>query len=254
MKLLFIGDIFGRPGRDLVKAGIRGLVAHHRIDLVIANGENSAGGFGITREIGEELFARGIDVMTSGNHVWDKKEALDYIPLEPRLLRPANYPGRHARRRALVARTRHGDEVGVVNVMGRVFMPTSTTRSPSAAREVAAAADAHADRLRRLPRRGHLREDRHGLVSRRPGHRGGRHPHPRADRRRALLPGGTAYITDVGMTGPHDGVIGVERERGARHVPDRAADALRDRHRQPAAARCRDRAPTRDRTAPASSA
>ncbi len=90
MNILFIGDVFGRPGRDLVRKGVRALVDRYGIDFVIANGENAAGGFGITREIGESLFAAGVDVMTSGNHVWDKKEALDYIAAEPRLLRPAN--------------------------------------------------------------------------------------------------------------------------------------------------------------------
>ena len=90
--ILFIGDIVGRPGRDIVRKGLRPLVNHYAIDLVVANVENAAGGFGITREIGDSLASCGVDVMTSGNHVWDKKEALDYIGTEPRLLRPANYP------------------------------------------------------------------------------------------------------------------------------------------------------------------
>ena len=92
MRILFIGDIVGRPGRDLIRQGLPALVEHHHIDFVIANGENAAAGFGITREIGEQLFDFGIDVLTSGNHIWDKREALDYIGIEPRLLRPANYP------------------------------------------------------------------------------------------------------------------------------------------------------------------
>src|SRR5260370_7579932 len=92
IRLLFIGDIVGRPGRDLVRQGLRGLVDHHRIDLVIANVENAAAGFGVTREIGDQLLDWGVDVMTSGNHVWDKKEALDYIATEPRLIRPATNP------------------------------------------------------------------------------------------------------------------------------------------------------------------
>ena len=92
MRILFIGDIVGRPGRELVRQGLQALVDYHRIDLVIANAENSAAGFGITREIGDQLLDWGVDVMTSGNHIWDKKEALDYIATEPRLLRPANYP------------------------------------------------------------------------------------------------------------------------------------------------------------------
>ncbi len=92
MKLLFIGDIVGRPGRDLVRTGLAGIVAHYDVDFVIANGENAAAGFGITRDIGDQLFSYGVQVMTSGNHIWDKKEVLDYIPREPRLLRPANFP------------------------------------------------------------------------------------------------------------------------------------------------------------------
>src|SRR5580765_4941046 len=122
MRLLFIGDIVGRPGRQLVKVGLAALVSRHEIDLVIANAENAAAGFGITREIGEELLDLGVDVMTSGNHIWDKKEALDYIGIEPRLLRPANYPAGATGNGSYLARTRDGRSVGVVNVMGRVFM------------------------------------------------------------------------------------------------------------------------------------
>src|SRR5437867_8258668 len=122
IRLLFIGDIVGRPGRDLVRQGLRGLVDFHRIDLVIANAENAAAGFGITREIGDQLLDWGIDVMTSGNHIWDKKEALDYIGTEPRLLRPANYPAGAPGNGSYLARTRDGRPVGVVSVMGRVFM------------------------------------------------------------------------------------------------------------------------------------
>src|SRR5439155_8125963 len=92
MRILFIGDIVGRPGRDLVRRGLSAIVEHHAVDFVIANAENAAAGFGITREIGDQLLESGVDVLTSGNHIWDKKEALDYIGVEPRLLRPANYP------------------------------------------------------------------------------------------------------------------------------------------------------------------
>jgi len=122
IRILFIGDIVGRPGRELVRTGLHGLVDHHRIDLVIANAENSAAGFGITREIGDQLLDWGVDVMTSGNHIWDKKEALDYIGAEPRLLRPANYPAGAPGNGTYLARTRDGRTVGVVNAMGRVFM------------------------------------------------------------------------------------------------------------------------------------
>ena len=122
MNILFIGDIVGRPGRDLVRRGLTGLVAHYAIDLVVANAENAAAGFGITREIGDTLLDLGVDVMTSGNHIWDKKEVLGYIETEPRLLRPANYPAGVPGRGAYVARTRDGQPVGVINMMGRVFM------------------------------------------------------------------------------------------------------------------------------------
>ena len=122
MNILFIGDIVGRPGRELVRQGLSAMVEHHQIDLVVANVENAAAGFGITREIGEQLLDRGIDVMTSGNHIWDKREALDYIGIEPRLLRPANYPSGAPGSGRYLARSRDDVSVGVINVMGRVFM------------------------------------------------------------------------------------------------------------------------------------
>jgi metallophosphoesterase (TIGR00282 family) len=122
MRILFIGDIVGRPGRQLIKTGLQALVSRHDVDFVIANGENAAAGFGITREIGDELLDLGVDVLTSGNHIWDKKEALDFIGTEPRLLRPANYPAGAPGNGSYVARARNGQSVGVINVMGRVFM------------------------------------------------------------------------------------------------------------------------------------
>src|SRR5437773_9812829 len=120
MRLLFIGDIVGRPGRQLVKTGLAGLVSRHEVDLVIANAENSAAGFGITREIGDELLDLGIDVMTSGNHICDKREALDYIGADPRLLRPANYPAGAPGNGSYVARPPPGQSDGRLNVMHRV--------------------------------------------------------------------------------------------------------------------------------------
>src|SRR5205809_4998671 len=123
MRILFIGDIVGRPGRELVRTGLRGLVEHYRADRVIANAENAAAGFGITREIGDQLLEWGVDVMTSGNHIWDKKEALDYIGTESRLLRPANYPAGAPGNGSYLARRKDGQTVAVINVMGRVFMP-----------------------------------------------------------------------------------------------------------------------------------
>ena len=112
MRILFIGDIVGKPGRDLIRVGLSALIDYHAIDFVIANVENAAGGFGITREIGDQLLDAGVDVMTSGNHIWDKREALDYIGVEPRLLRPANYPAGVPGNGSYVARSRTGVSVG----------------------------------------------------------------------------------------------------------------------------------------------
>jgi len=212
LTILFIGDIFGRPGRDLIRDGVPALVDHHGVDLVIANAENAAGGFGITREIGDELLERGIDVMTSGNHVWDKKEAIDYIGAETRLLRPANYPAGVPGRGSFVARTEDGRAVAVLNLMGRVFMPQVDSPFAVVDRELEALAgraaivvvDFHAEATSEKLAMGWYLDGRATAVL-------GTHTHVQtADEQ--LLPQGTAYITDVGMTGPHDGVIGVDRE------------------------------------------
>jgi len=210
MKLLFIGDIVGRSGRDLVRVGVGALVAHHGINLVIANGENSAGGNGITREIGDSLIAQGVDVITSGNHVWDKKEVFEYIGVEPRLIRPLNYPDAPGRG-SYVARTADGRSVGVLNLMGRVHMANLDDPFRAADREVTALAertriifvDFHAEATSEKIAMGWFLDGRVTAIV-------GTHTHVQtADER--VLPGGTAYITDVGMTGPHDGVIGVEK-------------------------------------------
>src|SRR4029077_19032414 len=124
MNLLFIGDIAARPGRDLIKRHVRALAASCAADLVIANGENAAGGAGITRENAHEILGAGVDVITTGNHVWDKRETLEFIDNEPRLIRPANYPAGTPGKGSYVAKTRDGDLVGVINVMGRVFLST----------------------------------------------------------------------------------------------------------------------------------
>jgi 2',3'-cyclic-nucleotide 2'-phosphodiesterase len=210
MRILFIGDIVGRPGRELVRDGLRGLVEYHSIDFVVANAENSAAGFGITREIGDQLLDYGVDVMTSGNHIWDKKEALDYIGTEPRLLRPANYPAGAPGNGSYVARTRDGVSVGVINAMGRVFMLNIDDPFVVIRREIEAMrertriifVDFHAEATSEKIAMGwHL----DGLVTAIVG----THTHVQtADER--ILPKGTAYLTDVGMTGPHDSIIGVE--------------------------------------------
>jgi metallophosphoesterase (TIGR00282 family) len=211
VRLLFIGDIVGRPGRTLVQRGLAALVAHHGIDLVIANAENAAAGFGITREIGDQLLDWGVDVMTSGNHIWDKKEALDYIGAEPRLLRPANYSAAAPGNGSYLARTKDGRSVGVINVMGRVFMPPVDDPFAVVLKEIEAMrqrarvifVDFHGEATSEKIAMGWHLDGRVTAIV-------GTHTHVQtADER--ILPKGTAYLTDVGMTGPHDSVIGVER-------------------------------------------
>jgi metallophosphoesterase (TIGR00282 family) len=212
VKILFIGDIVGRPGRDLVRRGLTSIVDHHHIDFVVANVENAAAGFGLTREIGETLLGQGIEVMTSGNHIWDKKEVLDYIELEPRLLRPANYPSGVPGQGSIVARTSIGERVAVLNLMGRVFMTpvdnpfTFATPVVTRLRERAriVVVDFHAEATSEKVAMGwHLDGHVTAVI--------GTHTHVQtADEQ--VLPGGTAYITDVGMTGPHDSIIGMEKE------------------------------------------
>jgi metallophosphoesterase (TIGR00282 family) len=212
MNILFIGDIVGRPGRDLVHRGLRGLVEYYGIDLVIANAENSANGFGITRDIGHTLLEWGVDVMTSGNHIWDKKEVLEYIVTEPRLLRPANYPAGVPGRGSYVAQTGDGRAVGVINLMGRVFMVPIDDPFAVALREIEAIrhktriifVDMHAEATSEKIAMGwHLDGKVTAVV--------GTHTHVQtADDR--ILPNGTAYLTDAGMTGPHDSIIGMEKE------------------------------------------
>jgi len=212
MKLLFIGDIVGRPGRDLVRRHLKALAATHGADLVIANGENAAGGAGITRDNTNELLAAGVDVITSGNHVWDKRETLEFIGAEPRLIRPANYPAGTPGLGSYVARSRTGVPVGVVNVMGRVFLHAIDDPFRVAEREIERVrndgaqvifVDIHAETTSEKMALGWYLDGKVAAVV-------GTHTHVQtADDR--ILPGGTAYLTDVGMTGPHDGVIGMDR-------------------------------------------
>lgn len=210
--LLFIGDIVGRPGRDLLRHGLAAIAAHHNIDLVIANVENAAAGHGITPDIAKDLFEYGVQVMTGGNHTWDKKEIIPFMAKEPRMIRPANYPegapgiGRH------VARADNGVLVGVVNIMGRVFMTAlddpfkvvlTQIDEVRAAGAQLVFVDFHAEATSEKVAMGWHLDGRATAVV-------GTHTHVQtADDR--VLPKGTAYITDVGMTGPHDSVIGVDR-------------------------------------------
>ena len=209
MDILFIGDIVGKPGREILKRALGVLVEQRHIDVVVANVENAAGGMGITRDVAEGIRDLGVDVMTSGNHVWDKKEALSYIELEPRLLRPANFPDAPGHGH-VVAQTAAGVPFGVVNVMGRVFMNPLDNPFQVVHREIDAVkrdatvvlVDFHAEATsEKLAMGWHL----DGLVTAVVG----THTHVQtADER--VLPEGTAYITDVGMTGPHDSIIGVQ--------------------------------------------
>lgn len=212
MKILFIGDIFGKPGRDIAHRAIPALVAAHGIDLVIANVENSAAGFGVTGDIAETILKYGVDVMTSGNHVWDKKEVLEYIPRQPRLLRPANYPAGVPGRGTWIGRTRTGEPVAVINVMGRVFMAPLDDPFAVVLKEIEAArgkarvivVDFHAEATSEKVAMGWHLDGRVTAIF-------GTHTHVQtADER--VLPKGTAYLTDVGMTGPHDSIIGVTVE------------------------------------------
>ena len=212
MNILFIGDIFAKPGREIVRRGLSALVEHKQIDFVIANVENSAAGFGVTGDIADTILGYGVDVMTSGNHIWDKKEVLDYLPRQPKLLRPANYPAGVPGRGAYLGRTRTGEPVGVVNVMGRVFMTPLEDPFAVAVREIEALrakarvviVDFHAEATSEKVAMGWHLDGRATAVL-------GTHTHVQtADDR--VLPKGTAYVTDVGMTGPHDSIIGVVTE------------------------------------------
>jgi len=212
MKLLFIGDIVGRPGRDLLRKHLKALAAAHAVDLVIVNGENAAGGAGITRDNAVEIFGAGADVITTGNHVWDKREALEFIAHEPRLIRPANYPEGTPGLGSYVAVSRSGVRVGVVNVMGRVFLPSIDDPFRAALREIARVkadgaqvvlVDMHAETTSEKVALSWYLDGQVAAVI-------GTHTHVQtADER--ILPGGTACLTDVGMTGPHDGVIGMDK-------------------------------------------
>lgn len=212
MKVLFIGDIFGEPGRRAVARAVPRLVAQRQIDIVIGNGENAAAGFGITPDLAEELFDLGLAVITTGNHAWDKKEILDYFPREPRLLRPANYPVGVPGNGSYVVETPGGEKLAVLQLMGRAYMPTLDCPFQVAKREVAklkretaaVLVDMHAEATSEKMAMGHyLDGDVVAVV--------GTHTHVQtADEQ--ILPKGTAYLTDIGMTGPLHGVIGVKKE------------------------------------------
>ncbi len=212
MKVLFIGDIMGEPGRRIISRVMPKMVADHQIDLVIGNGENAAGGFGITADLAAELFEMGIAVLTLGNHAWDKKEIVEHIQHEPRLLRPANYPDGVPGRGSVVTETAGGARVAVLQLMGRVFMPTLDCPFQAAEREIAelkkhtsaVIVDMHAEATSEKMAMGHFLDGRVTAVV-------GTHTHVQtADEQ--ILANGTAYITDIGMTGPLHSVIGIKKE------------------------------------------
>lgn len=217
MHILFIGDIFGRPGRTIVKERLSGLVKDNAIDLIIANGENAAAGFGITPSLTEELFDLGIDVITTGNHIWDKREIIEYFESADgnahsparRLLRPANYPPGMPGW-GLYQGIKKDVPYAVLNLQGRVFMASNDDPFRTADHLLknleakVVLVDIHAEATSEKISMGWYLDGRVTVVV-------GTHTHvPTADER--VLPGGTAYITDVGMTGPYDSVIGVKKE------------------------------------------
>ena len=211
MRILFIGDIVGSPGRDIVRERLADLVVQKKIDLVIANGENSAAGFGITPRLAEELLKMGIEVLTGGNHSWDKRDILDYMPHEPRLLRPANFPNGSPGSGVYVGTASSGVKYAVINLQGRVFL-TAIDDPFRKADELLAAlpadvafvlVDMHAETTSEKIAMGWYLDGRVSAVV-------GTHTHV-ATADEHVLPEGTAFITDVGMTGPHSGVIGMDR-------------------------------------------
>jgi metallophosphoesterase (TIGR00282 family) len=211
VKILLIGDIVGKVGRNLVKSLLPSVISRFKIDLTIANCENAAGGFGITEKIAGELFSYGINVMTSGNHIWDKKEAVSFLAKEDLILRPANFPPGVPGKGSIVYPV-NGMKVGVINVSGRVFMNLMDCPFRSVDREIEwiksetniCIIDFHGEATSEKIAFGYYLDGRVSAVI-------GTHTHVQtADEK--ILPKGTAYITDVGMTGPIHSVIGVDIE------------------------------------------
>ena len=201
----------GSPGREIVRERLADLVAQKRIDLVIANGENSASGFGITPKIVEELLKCGVEVISGGNHSWDRREIMEFMPYEPRLLRPANFPEGSPGKGIYVGTAKNGVKYAVINLQGRVFLPAIDDPFRKADELLAGLfadvafvlVDMHAETTSEKIAIGWYLDGRATAVV-------GTHTHvATADER--VLPNGTAYITDVGMTGPHAGVIGMDR-------------------------------------------
>lgn len=225
MKILFVGDIVGQPGRRAVREIVPALVEDLRIDMVIANCENAAAGFGVTREIVEELYRCRIDVLTSGNHIWDKREVLDFIDDYESLLRPANYPQGAPGFGSVVMPCLSGVHVGVINLVGRVFMRALDCPFLTVDKEIEKLrrkariifVDMHAEATSEKQAMGRFLDGRVTAVI-------GTHTHVQtADEQ--ILPQGTGYMTDAGMTGPFDSIIGTKKEavleRFLKHMPNR---------------------------------
>jgi metallophosphoesterase (TIGR00282 family) len=212
MRVLFIGDIVGSPGRQIVQDRLADVVAQRQIDLVLANGENAASGFGITPRLTDELLGMGIEVLTGGNHSWDRKEILEYMPHQPRLLRPANFPNGVPGKGVYVGTSKNGVRYAVVNLQGRVFLTPIEDPFRTADAELAKLppdiafvfVDMHAEATSEKLAMGYYLDGRVTAIV-------GTHTHV-ATADEHVLAGGTAFITDVGMTGPHDGVIGMDRD------------------------------------------
>jgi 2',3'-cyclic-nucleotide 2'-phosphodiesterase len=218
LRILFIGDVVGRTGRTAVNDYLPGMIRDWSLDLVIVNGENSAGGFGITEAIYQELLDAGADAITLGNHAWNQKEALVFIERAPRLIRPLNFPRHNPGRGTALIDTKNGKRALVINAMGRVFMEPGNDPFAAIDRELEAcplheAADAivldfHGEATSEKQGMGFFCDGRVSLVV-------GTHTHvPTADHQ--ILPGGTAYMSDAGMTGDYDSVIGMQKEEPLR--------------------------------------
>ena len=225
IRLLFIGDIVGRSGRAALLEQVPLLRARWGLDFVIVNGENAAGGFGLTEAIFEEFLAVGVDAVTLGNHAFDQRELIVFIERQPRLIRPVNFPPGAPGRGAAVVESAKGARLLIVNVMGRIFMAPLDDPFAAVKRELgacplgekcdASVIDIHAEATSEKWALAHFADGKASLVV-------GTHTHaPSADHR--ILPGGTGFITDVGMTGDYDSVIGMEKEEPLRrfisHIP-----------------------------------
>lgn len=218
LRILFIGDVVGKTGRVVIQDKLPGLISDWKLDLVVINGENAAGGFGITEAIYNDLIDAGADAVTLGNHAWNQKEALVFIERAPRLIRPLNFPRHTPGRGASLIDCKNGARALVINAMGRIFMEPLNDPFAAVTKEIDAcplveAADAivvdfHCEATSEKQGMGHFCDGRVSLVV-------GTHTHiPTADHQ--ILPGGTAYMTDAGMTGDYDSVIGMQKEEPVR--------------------------------------